>query len=345
MNTSWTLNKYGISQSLITGLINGISGILVYWIGCSSIIGGTMSFGTLITFNSLLGYFSGPLFRLVNIQNSVQEALVAAERVGEILELEKEKDEKRKYLVPEKINGHIKFEDVTFAYGSRRPVYEHLNLEIAAGNWTAFVGPSGCGKSTFVKLILKFYEAQEGKIFLDGNDIRDIDSTYLRSKIGYVPQDIFLFSGTVAENISLHNQNATLEEIMEAAKKAGADEFIQKLPKRYDTVLGEHGGGLSGGEKQRLALARALLGNPSFLILDEATSSLDTVSEMEIHKVIKNLRSENIAVILIAHRLTTVEKCDKIFVMKDGKIIQSGSHKELLKEDGLYKEMWSEVKS
>lgn len=157
--------------------------------------------------------------------------------------------ESRKYLVLEKINGHIKFEDVTFAYGSRQPVYEHLNLEIAAGNWTAFVGPSGCGKSTFVKLILKFYEAQEGKIFFDGNDIRDIDSTYLRSKIGYVPQDIFLFSGTVAENISLHNQNATLEEIMETAKKAGADEFIQKLPKRYDTVLGEHGGGLSGGEK------------------------------------------------------------------------------------------------
>lgn len=345
VNTSWTLNKYGIIQGLFNGLINGISGILVYWIGCSSILGGTMSIGTLITFNTLLGYFTEPLFRLVNIQNTVQESLVAAERVGEILELEKEKDENRKYLVPEKINGHIKLEDVTFAYGSRRPIYEHLNLEIAAGNWTAFVGPSGCGKSTFVKLILKFYEAQEGKIFLDGNDIRDIDSTYLRSKIGYVPQDIFLFSGTVTENISLHNQNATLEEIMEAAKKAGADEFIQKLPKRYDTVLGERGGGLSGGEKQRIALARALLGNPSFLILDEATSSLDTVSEMEIHKVIKNLRSENIAVILIAHRLTTVMNCDKIFVMKDGKIIQSGNHKELLKENGLYKEMWSEVNS
>jgi len=345
VNTSWTLNKFEISQGMITGLVNGISGILVYWIGCSSIIAGTMSFGTLITFNSLLVYFTGPLFRLVNIQNSVQEALVAAERVGEILELEKEKDESRRYLVPEKINGHIKFEDVTFAYGSRRPVYEHLNLEIAAGNWTAFVGPSGCGKSTFVRLILKFYEAQEGRILLDGNDICDIDPSYLRSRIGYVPQDIFLFSGTVAENISLHKQNATLEEIMEAAKKAGADEFIQKLPKRYDTVLGEHGGGLSGGERQRLALARALLGNPSFLILDEATSSLDTVSEMEIHKVIKNLRSENIAVILIAHRLTTVMNCDRIFVMKDGKITQQGTHKDLLKEDGLYKEMWSEVNS
>ena len=345
VNTSWTLNKYGITQGLVSGLINGVSGILVYWLGCSSILGGTMSIGTLITFNTLLGYFTGPLFRLVNIQNSVQESLVAAERVGEILELECEKDDSRKYLKPSEIKGNIKFEDVTFAYGSRRPVYEHLDLEIPPDSWTAFVGPSGCGKSTFVKLILKFYEVQEGKVFLDGNDIRDIDTTYLRSRIGYVPQDIFLFSGTVSENISLHKPEATLEEVMEVAKKAGADEFIQKLPKRYDTVLGEHGGGLSGGEKQRLALARALLGNPSFIILDEATSSLDTVSEMEIHKVIKNLRSENIAVILIAHRLTTVMNCDKIFVMKDGKVIQSGNHKELLKEDGLYKEMWTEVNS
>ena len=343
VNTSWTLNKYGITQGLVSALINGISGILVYWLGCSSILGGTMSIGTLITFNTLLGYFTGPLFRLVNIQNSVQESLVAAERVGEILELECEKDESRKYLKPSEIKGNIKFEDVTFAYGSRRPVYEHLNLEIPPDSWTAFVGPSGCGKSTFVKLILKFYEVQEGKVYLDGNDIRDIDTTYLRSRIGYVPQDIFLFSGTVSENISLHKPEATLEEIMEAAKKAGAAEFIQKLPKRYDTVLGEHGGGLSGGEKQRLALARALLGNPSFIILDEATSSLDTVSEMEIHKVIKQLKAENIAVILIAHRLTTVMNCDRIFVMKDGKIIQSGPHKELLKEEGLYKEMWSEV--
>lgn len=343
IETSWKLNKYGITQGVSTGLINGISGILVYWIGCSSIIGGTLSFGTLITFNSLLGYFTGPLFRLVNIQNSVQESLVAAERVGEILELECEKDENRKYLTPKTIRGHIKFENVTFAYGSRKPIYEKLNLEIPPGSWTAFVGPSGCGKSTFVKLILKFYEANDGKIFLDGKDIRDIDSTILRSKIGYVPQDIFLFSGTVAENISLHSPNASLEEIIEASKKAGADDFINNLSKRYDTVLGEHGGGLSGGEKQRLALARALLGNPSFLILDEATSSLDTVSEMEIHNVIKKLRKENISVILIAHRLSTVMNCDRIFVMKEGKIIQSGNHKELITKKGLYKDMWKEV--
>lgn len=342
-NTNWTLNKYGITQGLISGLINGISGILIYWIGCSTILKGSMSIGTLLTFNTLLGYFSGPLFRLVNIQNSVQESLVAAERVGEILELEQEKDEKKKYLKPPKIDANIKFENVTFAYGSHSPVYKNLNLEIPSNSWTAFVGPSGCGKSTLVKLILKFYEVQNGRVYIDDNDIRDIDTTYLRNKIGYVPQDIFLFSGTVSENISLHNPNATLEEIMEAAKKSGADVFIQKLPKRYDTVLGEHGGGLSGGEKQRLAMARALLGNPSFIILDEATSSLDSVSEMEIHNVIKNLRNENIAVILIAHRLSTVMNCDNIFVMQDGEIIQQGTHQELLNQEGLYKKMWSEV--
>lgn len=343
VNTTWTLNRFGISQGFLSGLISGVSGILVYWIGCSAIIDGTMSFGTLITFNSLLGYFSGPLFRLVNIQNQVQEALVAAERVGEILELEKEKNDSIRYMKPEHINGNIRLANVTFAYGSRRPVYKDFSLEIPAGSWTAFVGPSGSGKSTFVKLILKFYEPNEGRVFLDGNDVRDIDTAYLRSQIGYVPQEIFLFSGTVRENIALHNPDATLEEIIEVAKKAGAHEFIEKLPKRYETVLGEHGGGLSGGEKQRLALARALLGNPSLIILDEATSSLDTVSEMEIHKVIRQLRSDKISVILIAHRLTTVTGCDKIYVMKDGKIVEHGSHKQLLKENGLYSEMWNEA--
>lgn len=342
-DTAWKVNRYGISQGFFSGLINGVSGIHVYWIGCSSIISGTMSFGTLITFNALLGYFTGPLFRLINIQNQVQEALVAAERVGEILELEKEKDEKAFYMKPKEIKGHIQFENVTFAYGSRRPIYEDLNLEIQGGKWIAFVGPSGSGKSTFVKLILKFYEANKGRILLDGNDIRDIDISYLRSKIGYVPQEIFLFSGTVRENIALHNPDASLSEIIEAAKKAGVHEFIEKLPKRYETVLGEHGGGLSGGEKQRLALARAILGNPSLLILDEATSSLDTVSETEIHKVLKNLKTENISVILIAHRLTTVTSCDKIFVMKDGKIIEEGNHKTLMKNKGFYSQMWREV--
>ena len=340
VETNWNLNHFGITQGLLSGLISGMTEILVYWIGCSSIIGGNLSFGTLITFNSLLGYFSSPLFRLINIQNNIQESLVAARRVGEILELEVEKDESKNYIVPSKLSGHIVFDDVTFAYGSRKPVYEHLSLEIPAGSWTAFVGSSGSGKSTFVKLLMKFYEPQEGRILLDGNDIRDIDTCALRGGIGYVPQDIFLFSGTVRENIALHCPEASLEDIIAAAKKAGAHEFIERLPRRYDTVLGEHGGGLSGGEKQRLALARALLGNPSLLILDEATSSLDTVSEMEIHKVIRALREDGISVILIAHRLTTVMGCDSIYVMSDGKVVQHGAHTQLLNQEGLYRELW-----
>lgn len=338
--TSWHLNRIGISEDLISGLINSACGIFVFWLGSSLIIDGSLSFGTLITFNSLLDYFTGPLFRLVNFQNNMQEALVAAKRVGEILDLDQEQNNDRIYLKPKKFEGAIKFDKVCFAYGTRKPVYENLNLEINKGSWTAFVGPSGCGKSTFVKLLLKFYDIQNGKIYIDGNDINDIDTRYLRSQIGYVPQDIFLFSGTVTENVKLHHPKSTLEEVIEVCKKAGAHEFIEKLPKKYDTVLGEHGGGLSGGEKQRLALARALLGNPSLIILDEATSSLDTVSEMEIHKVLNKLREDNISVILIAHRLSTVMNCDKIFVLKDGKIIQEGNHKELLKKDGFYKEMW-----
>lgn len=343
INTDWKLNRYGISQGLVSGLVNGISGILIYWIGCSAIISGSMSFGTLITFNSLLGYFTGPLFRLINIQNQVQEAFVAAERVGEILNLKQEKDDSIQNIKPQKIRGHIIFDDVTFSYGNRQPIYDHFSIEISPGSWTALVGPSGSGKTTFAKLIMKFYETKKGRIIIDGKDIRDIDTASIRNQIGYVPQEIFLFSGTIRENITLHNPSASFEEIIEAAKKSGAHDFIEKLPKRYDTILGEHGGGLSGGEKQRLALARALLSNPSFIILDEATSNLDSLSEMEIHKVIRQLCTDKVTVILIAHRLSTVTDCDKIYVLKDGKIKETGNHMQLLEQNGLYSEMWHKM--
>ena len=340
---SWKTDQLEIIQSLVSSIVNGISSLLITAIGCYSIISGKMTFGTLITFNSLLGYFTSPLFRVVNIQTNIQQALVAARRVGEILELNPEfsnenSNAEKKLYIPNCFSSDIEFNDITFAYGSRKNVYEHFTLRIKGGEWTAFVGPSGCGKSTLVKLILKFYEAKDGYISFGGIDCRDIDTQILREKIGYVPQDIFLFSGTIAENIALHHPNATIEDVIKAAKKAGADDFIQKLPKRYETVLGEGGAGLSGGEKQRLALARALLGNPDILILDEATSSLDTVSENEIHQVLKELKeTTQVTVILIAHRLSTVKNCDTIFVMKDGKIEQQGNHKTLSETDGLYK--------
>lgn len=338
--TNWKVNRYNLFQALVTGIINGASALLVFWLGSKFIIGDVITFGTLLTFNSLLGYFTGPLFRLVNMQTDLQEALVAAERVGEILELEREQADSAPLLAPDSIDGHIALHDITFRYGSRKPIYEHLSLEIVPGSWTAFVGPSGCGKTTLTKLLLKFYLPEEGQILIDGNDIRDIDAQFLRSKIGYVPQDVFLFSGTVMENIVLHHPEASLEEAMQAAKKSGAHEFIEKLPKRYHTVLGEHGGGLSGGERQKLALARALVGNPSFIILDEATSNLDTMSEKAIHEIIQGLRSENLTVILIAHRLSTIMSCDTIFVMENGKIVQNGTHQELCCKDGLYQKMW-----
>ncbi len=343
MKTGWKVNIFGIKQGLINSLINNISSILIFWLGCTDILGETMSFGTLITFNSLLSYFTEPLFRLINIQKSLQESLIAAERVGEVLDLSKEKDDSKNTFVSKEIKGHIVYDNVTFGYGNRKPLYNKLSLEITPHTWTAFVGPSGCGKSTFIKLLLRFYNINDGTIFLDSYDIRDYDISFLRSKIGYVPQDIFLFSGTVSDNISLHNKNSSFEEIVDAAKRAGADEFIQRLPDRYNTILGEHGVGLSGGEKQRLALARALLGNPCLIILDEATSNLDTLSEIQIHQVIKKLKSEGVSVILIAHRLTTVMHCDTIFVMEQGRIIEKGTHKELLANNGMYKEMWSEV--
>jgi len=340
IGTSWCINQIGIIQGIIGGIVNGLSGILIFWLGSSSIIAGTLSFGTLMTFNSLLGYFTGPLFRLINIQNSAQEALVATERVGEILELEKERQEDKEYLKPESLDGEIESKKITFRYGSRLPLYEDFSFKLKKGEWTAFVGPTGSGKSTLAKLLLKFYEPEKGALYMDGIDIRDIDTRYLREKIGYVPQDIFLFSGTIRENIALHRPDARFEDIEKAARKAGAYDFIEALPKRYDTVLGEHGGGLSGGEKQRIALARALLGNPSILILDEATSSLDTVSEMEIHTVLRSLKREHISVIIIAHRLSTVMNCDTIYVLKKGSIVQRGTHSELLAQDGLYRDMW-----
>jgi ATP-binding cassette subfamily B protein len=338
--TSWKASRFGILQGFLSGLINSVSGIVIFWIGSSSILDGVFTFGTLISFNALSGYFTGPLFRLVNLQSGLQEAFVAAERVGDILELEPEQSEEDTLLKPVQLKGKIDFTGVTFRYGTRLPVYENIDLHIGAGTWVGFVGPSGSGKTTLIKLLMKFYIPEKGSITMDDHDIRDIDVFALRSKIGYVPQDIFLFSGTVAENIALHHHDATLEEIIAASERAGAHDFISALPNRYNTKIGEHGSTLSGGEKQRLALARALLCSPDVLILDEATSNLDTLSEHAVHTVIENLRNDKMTVIIIAHRLSTVMSCDTIFVMDKGKIVQSGCHSDLVEIDGLYKSLW-----
>lgn len=340
--TSWKTEKYKIIQGLLTGIINGVTGIIIFWIGSSGIIKDTFSIGTLLSFTALSTYFTGPLFRMVNIQSNLQEAYVAAARVSEVLDMDLEQLDDSRLIKLKRIDGNIDFNKVVFRYGMRSLVYNDLSFKIKKGQWAAFVGSSGCGKTTLIKLLLKFYVPEHGTVLIDGHDLKDIDSKSLRNRIGYVPQDIYIFAGSIAENIALNNPCATMDEIVNAANKAGANTFIEKLPERYNTKLSERGSTLSGGERQRLALARALLGQPDILILDEATSNLDSVSEKVIHQVIEELQG-SITAIIIAHRLTTIRNCDIIFVMDEGRIVESGTQDELISKNGLYKSMWENM--
>ncbi|MCF0126365.1 MAG: peptidase domain-containing ABC transporter [Clostridia bacterium] len=342
--TNYKLDNWEIIRNFFTSLINDWGSTIVFWIGSYLILREELSIGELIAFNTLLGYFLGPLNRLLNLQPNLQEAFVAADRLGEILELKKEINNEGFFLKPTTIEGKIDIKNLDFTYGTRRQVLYGINLTINKGEWVAFVGESGSGKTTLLKMLLKFYKPQNGEILLDNNNLEDIDTFYLRSKIGYVPQDIFLFSGTIAENISLHKPDTKMEDIIAAAKKAGAHDFICNQPDRYNTRLSERGSTLSGGERQRIALARALLGNPELLIFDEATSSLDNLSEYNLHQTLKNLRAEKITTIIIAHRLTTVVNCDQIFVLEKGHIVENGKHEQLLKRNGLYKTLWDTAK-
>ncbi|MDR2407536.1 MAG: ATP-binding cassette domain-containing protein [Bacteroidales bacterium] len=310
----------------------------MFWIGSKSIIDNTFTFGTLLSFNALLIYFTDPLFRLINIQPKIQEALVSAERVNEIFENEPEQNEEYIFLKPKSINGDIEFKDVSFRYGTRAEIFKDLSFHIKKGQCVGFVGPSGCGKTTMLKLLLKYYIPDSGKIYIDNNDLNDIDNEILRNHIGYVPQDIFIFSGTVAENIALHKPDADLKEIIDVAKKSYCNSFIENMPEKYNTKLNERGTILSGGEKQRLAIARALLIDPDIIIFDEATSNLDNINEMMIQEILEKLRGV-VTIIIITHRLTTIINCDNIFVMDNGKIIDQGKHCELLQKDGLYKKL------
>ena len=249
VNTSWAANKLQVFQEMFSELIKQLSNIILFWVGSYLVIKGNMSIGTLISFTALAGYFINPIERIINLQSELQSAFVAARRLGEILELNTEQSKEEKYLCPQKLYGNIEFRNVAFNYGTREQVYRDLSFIINQGEKVAFVGTSGCGKTTIVKLLLKLYQANKGSILLDGNDIKDIDSGTLRMHIGYVPQDIYLFSGTIAENIALHSPCVTLEDITLAAKKAGAADFIERLPNRYATQIGERGLSLSGGER------------------------------------------------------------------------------------------------
>lgn len=330
------------AQQTLTGAISTIGGTVILWVGVVSVLNGNMTLGSLLTFNALLAYFLDPVKNLINLQPTMQTAIVAAERLSEILDLELEKTaDKNRKLSPQSLNYPIKIENLDFRYGTRKLVLENINMNIGAGEKIALVGESGSGKTTLSKLLMNFYPWEKGEIFIGDYNLKDINLESLRNRIAYISQDIFLFSGTIRENLELGNEDVTLEDIIEACKLSKADEFINKLPLRYETMLEENGANLSGGQKQRLAIARALLKKPDILIMDEATSNLDSITEKAIEKTINNL-SKNITTIIIAHRLSTIMRCDKIFVMEQGKFIEQGTHQELIEQKGRYYNLWKD---
>lgn len=338
---SYRSTKIKAKVSPINEVITTIMVLLVAsYGGYQILVAKTMTAGDLISFVTALGLMSQPLKRLVNKNNDLQEALPSADRVIEILDVPIEKDY---YGELKELNGKIenmKFNDVSFHYDdSDELVLKNINLDVKAGEVVAFVGKSGSGKTTLVNLIPRFFEASKGSIEVNGIDIKNLSLKKYRDYIGVVPQESFLFSGTVSENIAFGKEGVTEEEIIRASKMANAYDFIMELPNQFKTEVGERGTMLSGGQKQRIAIARALIQNPEIMILDEATSALDTESERLVQDALDKLMV-NRTTFVIAHRLSTIINADKIVVMENGEIKEIGSHKELLTKNGLYRHLY-----
>ncbi len=332
---SWVSNM----QSSFKIFVELVGGVIILWVGGVSVINGEMTIGALITFNSLLVYFLDPVKNLINLQPQMQTAVVAADRLGEILDLEAEKTEKEsRKMAPLTLAGDIQIRNLDFRYGTRRQVLSDINLTIKKGEKVAFVGESGSGKTTLSKLLLHLYSPEKGEILINGNNIEDIRLECLRERIAYIPQETFLFSGSIYDNLVLGMDDVDMDNVVEAAKLAQAHDFINELPLRYETRLEENGANLSGGQRQRLAIARAMLKKPDILILDEATSNLDSITERALDKTINEF-SKEMTTIFIAHRLSTIKECDRIFVMDKGKIIEQGTHRELSESGGKYSEL------
>ncbi len=294
----------------------------------------------IVAFMLYLNMFYQPLSTLARLNEDLQNSLAAAQRVFDIIDAQPDVKDKPNAITMPKVKGNIQFKNVNFSYVDDIPIIKNLNLDIAAGEMVAFVGQTGVGKTTIVSLINRFYEQKEGQILIDGIDIRDVTLRSLRDNISMVMQDVFLFNGTVAENIAYGVNKASMQKIKEAAKKANADEFIEKLENGYDTITGERGVKLSGGQKQRLAIARAILRDTPILILDEATAAVDTATERLIHQAINEVAKSR-TTIIIAHRLATVKNADKIVVLDKGEIVEMGTHDELIKKGGIYTKLCS----
>ena len=322
----------------VVELFSATSLALLVWFGSKGILDESVSFGNLVAFILYIHMLFRPIRQLADRFNTLQMGMVSSERVFKVLDTDA-KIENEGNLKLKNPKGQIDFKDVWFAYNEPEWILRDINFSVAPGEKVALVGPTGAGKSSIINLLGRFYEYQKGTVSIDGNLIQDIDLNSLRKHVGIVVQDVFLFSDTIYNNITLNNPRITMEEVRTASKEIGADGFIMRLPGDYQYAVGERGGTLSVGQRQLLAFIRAYLYNPEILILDEATSSVDTESEEMIQKATEKI-TENRTSIIIAHRLATIQKSDRIMVVDDGRIIESGNHTELLKENGFYKNLY-----
>lgn len=316
--------------------INNVSLAIVTGVGGIMAVRGWVSVGNIVSFINYTRQFGRPLNDMANLFNMIQSAVAGAERVFAILDETPEIDAPAD--LPVQLRGEVVLDDVSFAYVEGVPVLKHASLHVQPGQLVALVGPTGAGKTTIVNLLTRFYELESGRITLDGHDIRDIRKETLRRQLGIVLQDTFLFTGTVRENIRYGRLDASDDEIIAAAKLANADQFIHRLPHGYDTMLSERGGNLSQGQRQLLAIARAILADPCILILDEATSNVDTRTEQHIQEAMRRLMAGRTSFV-IAHRLSTIRHADQILVIRDGEIIERGTHTGLLAQQGFYHQL------
>ncbi len=340
VKTSFDVNNVANVANSLGGFLQRLSTLMILWVGAHQVMAGRLSVGQLVAFQMLAGQVSGPVLRLVSVWQQFQQTRISIDRIGDIMNLPKE-SEGRGEMSPIR-QGEIFFEKVSFRYHQDEPqAVKNINVKLAPGVMVGIVGPSGSGKSTLVKLLQRMYDLEEGRIFVDNIDISKYNPVAYRRQIGTVLQDNYLFCGTVRDNIAIARPGATMEEVERAARMSGAHDFIVQMKSGYDTVIGERGDSLSGGQRQKIAISRAMLVNPRILIFDEATSALDALSEKDVLNAIQKVR-KNRTVLMIAHRLAAVQKADVILVMNKGSIVEYGSHEQLMQRNGMYATMYRE---
>jgi len=339
MNTVYTSGLYGISIGTSTDFITKLFTVLLIWTGSYYVTQQQLTPGELLSFYALIGYFTGPVSSLIDSNKHIQEATIAADRLFEIIDLDKEQHLQNQINFSSELMGDIEFNDVHFRYGSRSNVFHGLTLLIPKGKSTAIVGQSGSGKSTLLSLLQNLYILQSGNITIGGIDLKHFNNSSLRNLIAVVPQQIDLFATSIIDNIAVGEYEPDLQKGLSISHLLGIHEFIEKLPEGYNTILNEQGENLSGGQRQRIAIARALYRNPEVLILDEATSSLDAISEQQIQAGLDWFQLQGKTIIIIAHKISTIKNCDQIVVLENGKLTEQGTHESLIQLNGAYSKL------